>query len=97
MESIDRQLFSKPPASLEDLLEQISPTIYNKLRTAIELRKWEDGSSLNQEQLENCMQLLILYEARELPESERTGRKIEKCDDRAVPISIGLSVKEEQS
>ena len=64
---------------MEDLLGQMTPEIYGNLKTAIELGKWSDGSILEREQLENCMQLLILYEARTLPEEFRTGNKLNSC------------------
>ena len=37
------------------------------------------SSSVKAEQLEHCMQLLILYEARTLSASERTGSKLKNC------------------
>tara|TARA_B100001123_G_C14567217_1_gene732791 strand:- start:121 stop:372 length:252 start_codon:yes stop_codon:yes gene_type:complete len=64
---------------MEDLLQQMTPEIYGDLKTAIELGKWSDGSKLEQEQLENCMQLLILYEARALPEEFRTSNRLNSC------------------
>lgn len=97
MDTIKHQLFSTPPSSLDNLLEQVSPEIYDRLKAAIELGKWDDGSRLSPEQLENCMQLLILYEARELPENERTGKKLEKCDDMTVPLTIQSNLTEDQS
>ncbi len=67
----DQQL--KSPGSVEALLEEITPSVYESLKTAIELGKWDDGSRLSAEQLEHSMQVVILYEMKHMDESERTG------------------------
>lgn len=61
------------PESLSGLIDEITPDIYASLKIAIELGKWNDGSKLKSEQLESCLQAIILYESRHLVESERTG------------------------
>ena len=38
----------------------------------MELGKWEDGSRLSAQQVENCLQLIILYEEQHLPVEQRT-------------------------
>jgi len=67
------QLLQRRPNSLDELTAQITPAIHAQLKTAIELQKFGDGSRLSQEQLENCLQLVILYEAKHIPEHARTG------------------------
>jgi hypothetical protein len=67
----DQQLVS--PSSVEELLDEITPAVYESLKSAIELGKWEDGSKLSAAQLEQSMQVIILYEMKHLPETERTG------------------------
>lgn len=67
-----QQALSQGPQSLEQLLDRIDEQAYQALRSAVELGKWPDGGRLERTQLENCLQLVILYEARYLPESERT-------------------------
>lgn len=61
------------PESLAELIDNISPTIYASLKSAVELGKWSDGTCLSAGQVERCMQAVILYEAENLPEPERTG------------------------
>ena len=61
------------PQSIEELVAGITPEVINTLKTAIELGKWQDGSSLGPEQLENCIQVLILYENKNVSEAERVG------------------------
>lgn len=67
------QLFADRPDSLTALAERLTADMHQRLRQAIELRKFEDGTRLSDEQLENCMQLVILYESKYLPETRRTG------------------------
>lgn len=67
------QLFLQRPETMEHLLGEISPAIFAALKLAVEIGKWEDGKKLKQQQLELCMQAIILYEARHFPKHERTG------------------------
>ena len=73
--------------SLEALIDTITPEIHDRLQSAIELGKWEDGGRLSPEQVEYCMQAVILYEARHLPEETRTGSPLNRpCDSRESEI-----------
>ena len=69
---IDKTL-ANPASSLEQIMDDVTPTVYETLKTAVELGKWDDGTRLTAEQLEYCMQAIILYERENLPEHERTG------------------------
>ena len=59
--------------NIEKILEAMSPEIYQKFKTAIELGKWADGKVLTSEQKETCMQAVIAYEHKNLDESQRIG------------------------
>lgn len=59
--------------TFDELIRNINPEIYQNLKRAIELGKWPDGKPLSQEQKELCMEAIIVYEANNLPEQERTG------------------------
>lgn len=59
--------------NLDDILTLITPEVHAALRTAVEIGKWADGNPLTPEQREQCMQALIVYEARNLGTEERTG------------------------
>ena len=59
------------PQSIEELADSLDRPLYDSLRTAVELGKWADGSPLTPAQVNNSLQLLILYETRHLPEAER--------------------------
>lgn len=60
-------------SSLDTMLDLLTPDIYRRFLTAIELRKWPNGQALTPGQLNTCMQAVIAYEAKYLPEHERTG------------------------
>lgn len=78
---------SDTPESFEALIERITPEVHLELRSAIELGHWSNGVKLTKEQKANSLQLLIAWEAINLPEEERVGyidrSKLEKvhCDD----------------
>jgi uncharacterized protein YeaC (DUF1315 family) len=61
------------PATIEALIESITPEIHQKLKTAVELGKWESGERLSREQLEHCLQAIIAWEHRHLPVNDRVG------------------------
>lgn len=58
---------------IEHLLKQITPEIYQRMKSAVETGKWPDGSPVTAAQRDNCLQLVIAWDARNLPEEERTG------------------------
>lgn len=60
-------------SSLDTMLDLLTPDIYRSFVKAIELRKWPNGQALTPGQLTTCMQAVIAYEAKYLPEHERTG------------------------
>lgn len=57
----------------QKIIEVITPEIYSNLKLAIEIGKWSDGRALTSEQRELCMQAVIAYELKHVPENERTG------------------------
>lgn len=59
--------------TMEQLLAVITPEIHQALKTAIELGKWADGRALTKAQVEHCLQAVIAYEHRSLPEEQRIG------------------------
>lgn len=73
--------------SFEKLLATLTPELVAAFRRAIETGKWPDGRRLSDEQRSTCMQAVIAWEHRHLPESERTGyidkgeKEGESCDN----------------
>ncbi|TKI08168.1 YeaC family protein [Martelella alba] len=49
---------------IDALLAQLTPEIYQRLVTAVELGKWPDGVPLTEEQKANCLQMVMLWQAR---------------------------------
>ena len=56
-----------------DLIDTLSEDSAADLRRAVELGKWPDGSRLDTSQRQQCMQALIAYESKHLPEDQRSG------------------------
>lgn len=69
-------LLSSPPSSVASLLSAVNPEIYANLKNSVELQRWPDGTRLSATQLENAMQLIILYEHQYLPAGQRTGQPL---------------------
>lgn len=59
--------------NFNDLFDSITPEIYQSLKRAVELGKWPNGEKLTREQRDNCMQAVIAYELKNLPEEQRSG------------------------
>jgi uncharacterized protein YeaC (DUF1315 family) len=59
--------------NIDDILNAITPEVYENLKRAIELGKWADGRVLSKDQKESCMQAVIAFELKHLPAEERTG------------------------
>lgn len=75
------------PDSYEALIAQMTPDIHARLKTAVELGKWDSGERLSPAQLEHCLQAIIAWEHRNLPEHERvawidrSALRKSHCDD----------------
>ena len=67
-----------------DILNNLTPEIVEKFKTAIEIGKWANGIPLTPEQKQICMQAVLLWEHQHMPEQARTGyidRGSKKPDD----------------
>jgi len=49
---------------LDQVVNSMTPEIYQRLATAVELGKWPDGVALTPEQKENSLQLVMLWQAK---------------------------------
>jgi uncharacterized protein YeaC (DUF1315 family) len=75
------------------MLRNISPEVYESLKTAVELGKWADGRKLTQEQKELCLQAIIAWEMDNLPEEERTGYIAQSCKNASkAPANLDESL-----
>ncbi|MDT3411895.1 YeaC family protein [Kosakonia cowanii] len=50
--------------NIDEIVSNMTPEIYQRLATAVELGKWPDGVALTSEQKENSLQLVMLWQAR---------------------------------
>jgi len=50
-------------SSFQQAIKNMPEEVYQKLKTAVELGKWPDGSVLSPEQKENSMQAVLLWQA----------------------------------
>ena len=50
-------------SELNAIVDAMTPDIYQRLATAVEIGKWPDGVALTEEQKEHCMQLVMLWQA----------------------------------
>ncbi|BCU55927.1 YeaC family protein [Enterobacter kobei] len=50
--------------NVDELVNSLTPEVYQRLATAVELGKWPDGVALTPEQKENSLQLVMLWQAR---------------------------------
>lgn len=57
----------------DDVLASLTPDMIEKFKTALEMGKWPDGRVLSKEQKETTLQAVMVWEANNLPENERTG------------------------
>lgn len=50
--------------NLDEMLDAMTPEVYQRLATAVELGKWPDGVALTPDQKENSLQLVMMWQAR---------------------------------
>ncbi len=66
-----------PPDTINELVGRMSPEIYERLKEAVALGRFNEQERMSEELLRQCMQLLILYEAHHLESHERTGAPLQ--------------------
>lgn len=54
----------------DDVLKAMTPEVYERMVAAVETGRWPDGNKLTPEQLENTMELVMVYQARRLNQTE---------------------------
>lgn len=75
------------------LIETMSPELYQRLVRAVEVGKWPDGRVLSPEQREHALQAIIAWGERHLEEADRVGyvpkkeSAVQQCDtDTVAPV-----------
>lgn len=59
---IIEQLQVKPVSNINDYAKNITPELYDKLKTSVETGKWLDGAPLTEEQKAHSLQLVMAYQ-----------------------------------
>ena len=78
--TLEQALYSyldTPPDTINELVGRMSPEIYERLKEAVALGRFNEQERMSEELLGQCMQLLILYEAYHLESHERTGAPLQ--------------------
>ncbi|QFU22901.1 DUF1315 family protein [Shewanella eurypsychrophilus] len=55
---------------INKMINEMPREVYERLLSGVELGKWEDGTRLSPEQVESTMQLVMLYQARHLQQTD---------------------------
>tara|TARA_B100000945_G_scaffold42499_1_gene28764 strand:- start:66 stop:308 length:243 start_codon:yes stop_codon:yes gene_type:complete len=71
------------PESIEQLISIMDEDTYKTIQTAVEVGKWKDGTRLRREQVEHCLQILILYEARHFSKDVQTISNVPSCTSKS--------------
>ncbi|MEG1077465.1 MAG: DUF1315 family protein [Pseudomonas sp.] len=75
-------------STFAQMIENITPEIYESLKLAVELGKWADGRKLTTEQKELSLQAVIAWEIQNLPEEQRTGYMgPQECSSKSAPVA----------
>ncbi|MGH8463855.1 MAG: YeaC family protein [Pseudomonas sp.] len=75
-------------STFAQMIENITPEIYESLKLAVELGKWADGRKLTTEQKELSLQAVIAWEVQNLPEDQRTGYMgPQECSSKSAPVA----------
>ena len=56
--------------NFEQLIASMTPEIYERLKTAVELGKWDNGERLSEAQKEHSLQAVIAYQSLHLTQTE---------------------------
>ena len=73
------EILNSNPESIEELIAVMDEDTYKSIQTAVEIGKWKDGKLLTSEQVEHCLQILILYEARYFSDEAQTITNLPSC------------------
>ena len=81
----------------QQMIDSMSPEIYQSLKRSVELGKWPDGKPLTPEQRQHALQAIIAWGEKHLPQEQRVGyidkghKAGDSCDD---PLETTLNWKE---
>ncbi len=55
---------------INKMIDDMPEEVYLNMKSAAELGKWEDGSALSEEQREHALQVVMLYQARKMEQTD---------------------------
>lgn len=55
---------------INQVIEQMPHEVYERLVSAVELGKWEDGTVLTEEQKASTLQVVMMYQAKKLSQED---------------------------
>ncbi|MGF1683353.1 YeaC family protein [Photobacterium minamisatsumaniensis] len=61
---------------LDTLLKAMTPDIYRRISTAVELGKWPDGTVLTEAQRDSALQAVMLYQSRHNAQAEHMSVEV---------------------
>ena len=73
------------PHTLNNLADQLTSEAVQNLKRMIELGKKPDGQKLSVEDRQSCINVVLLWEAKHLPENKRSGYIDQQCQSQASP------------
>ncbi|MCM2130509.1 YeaC family protein [Larsenimonas rhizosphaerae] len=81
--------------TFEKMIEQMTPEMYQRFKSAIELGRWPDGNRLSREQVGLCMEAVMRYEhVRDIPEKDRIGYiERNQCASDSAPADQDAPIK----
>lgn len=66
--------------TVDELIKAMTPDVYKKMKSSLELSRWPDGRKMEPEQKPLCMEALIRYEVMaDVPAEERIGYMESAC------------------
>ncbi|WP_028772185.1 DUF1315 family protein [Shewanella waksmanii] len=57
-------------SEINKVIDDMPEEVYQSLLSAVEIGKWEDGTVLSQQQRDQTQQLVMLYQARRLSQTD---------------------------
>ena len=82
-------------------VNNLTPEVVKKLKTAIELGKWENGTKLTSEQVESAMQAVILWDAQHQDNQDnepfRVGKNGELYTGKGESHKVASSAKVDEA
>ncbi|MCE9678431.1 DUF1315 family protein [Shewanella sp. AS1] len=57
-------------SDINKVIDEMPDEVYQRLRSAAELGKWEDGTVLTEQQKDSTLQLVMMYQARRLNQTD---------------------------